>query len=105
MAAGRVRPARVFDATGDRQAILREANAAGVQIGPDLLVLYAIEPVGFEQRFEGICAARLLRLRARQQVVEEIVHHAGEIVRRAAGGGEAFEFGAASGRKVAGFHA
>ena len=94
----------IFDVAGDRQAILRETNAAGMQIGLDLLVLHAIEPVGFEQCFErqrrGPSAPVL---RARQQVVEEIVHHAGEIVRGAAGGGEAFELGAASGGEVARF--
>ena len=45
--------ARIFDPAGDRQAILREADAAGAQVGLDLLVLHAIEPVGFEQRFQA----------------------------------------------------
>ena len=63
----------------DRQAILRQTDAAGAQVGLDLLVLHAVEPVRFEQRFQALGAVRLLILRARQQVVEEILHHAGEI--------------------------
>ena len=84
----------------DRQAILRQADAAGAQIGLDLLVLHAVEPVGFEQCFQALGAVRLLILRARQQVVEEVLHHAGEVFHGAAGGGEALEFRAASGERL-----
>ena len=69
----------IFDVARDRQTILRQTNAAGAQVGLDLLVLHAVEAVGFEQCFQALGAVRLLVLRARQQVVEEIVHHAGEI--------------------------
>src|SRR5674476_1080410 len=95
----------IFDAAADRQAILRQANAAGTQIGLDPLMLHAVEPVGFEQCFQAQSAAGLLILRARQQVIEEIVHHAGEVFQGAAGGGEAFQFRAASGGEVARFGA
>ena len=38
-------------------------------------------------------------------MIEEVLHHAGEVFRSAAGGGEAFEFGAASGGENARFGA
>ena len=74
---------RVLDAAGDRQAILRQADAAGAQIGLDLLVLRAVEAVGLRAARPGFCAAASPSiLRARQQVVEEVLHHAGELAAR-----------------------
>src|SRR6516225_9305383 len=45
----------ILNTARDWQAILREANAARTQVGLDLLVLHAVEPVSFEQRFQAVC--------------------------------------------------
>ena len=55
----------IFDAAGGRQAVLRQADAAGAQVGLDLLVLHAVEAVSFEQRFQAVWPAALPILRRR----------------------------------------
>ncbi len=102
----RERPASgILDMAGHRQPVLRQPDAAGTQFALDLLVLHAVEPVRFEQRFQALRAAGLRILRPRQQVIEEIVHHAGEFVHAAAGGGEAFQLRAPGGGEIARFGA
>ena len=67
----------VFDAAAGRQAVLRQADAAAAQIGADLLVLRAVEAVPFEQRGQALRGVRCIVRGARQQVVEQVLHHAG----------------------------
>ncbi len=59
--------ADVGDAAADGKAILRQSHAAAAQVRLDLLVLHAVESMGFEQRVETLRAvgffARLCGIR------------------------------------------
>jgi hypothetical protein len=87
------------------QPVLRQPDAAGAHVGLDLGVLHGVETVPLKQGFQGVRGAGGSFLAARQQVVEELLHHAGEIRLIAAGGGEVVQFGAARGRQQAGLGA
>ena len=102
---GQVAGADVFDDGVHRQAVLRQANAAGAHVGLDLSVLHGVETVLLQHGLQGMGSVGGLFLAARQQVVEHLLHHAGEIRLIAAGGGEVVEFGAARGGKQAGLGA
>ena len=97
--------AGVFDAAARRKAVLRQADAAAAQVGLDLLVLHAVEPVSFQKALEALRPVGFLLLAARQQVVEQVLDHAGEFRHRAARRGEPVQLRAAHGRKQARFRA
>ncbi len=83
--------ANVGDPAAGGKTILRQAHAAAAQVRLDLLMLHAIEPVGFEQRVEALGAVGFLRA-LRDQVLEDVLHHALEFRHGVAGGGEALQF-------------
>ena len=86
--------ADVSDTAADGQAILRQAHAAAAQVRLDLLVLHAVEPVGFQQRLQALRALGWLRA-LRNEVLENLLHHALEFRHALAGGGEALQLQAA----------
>ena len=95
----------VFDPADGRKPVLRQPDPAVPQIGLDLFVLHAIEPVSLEKRFEALRTPGVAILAARQKVVEQVLHHPGKLGALAAGGGKPLQLGAARGRKQTGFGA
>ena len=79
--------AHILDHRAGGQPVLREADASFLQVGADLFMLSAVEPVLFEQRRQRLVARRL-PFAARKERVEERLHHAAQ-----------FGFGATSGPK------
>jgi len=57
----------VFDAAARWKAVLRQPDAAAAQIGLDLLVLRAVEPVRFQKPFEALRAVGFFLLAARSR--------------------------------------
>ena len=97
--------AGIFDAATRRKAVLRQADAAAAQIGLNLLVLHAVESVSFQKALEALRPVGFLLLAARQQVVEQVLHHAGEFRYRPARRREPVQLRAAHGRKQTRFRA
>ena len=86
MASSTSRVLHVLDVGAGGQAVLRQADAAVLQIVANLLVLHAVEAVLFEQFGQALLPA-VLRLQPRQQAVKQGLHHAAPIpgrVRQAA---------------------
>ena len=61
--------------TGDGETVLRQADAAGTEILPDLFVLEAVEAVVIEQGFERSVLAVFGVVAGRQHVIEQGVDH------------------------------
>ena len=89
--------ADVLDAAIRRQTVLCEPDAAASQFGLDLFVLCPVEPVRVQKGFEAFRTAAVTLLASRQQVVEQLLHHAGEFSDVLASGREAVELGAPRG--------
>ena len=96
--------ANVGNAAADGKAILRQPHAAAAQVRLDLLMLHAIKSMSFQERVEALRAVGFLRA-LRDEVLEDVLHHPLKLRHGVAGGGEAFQFHAAHGRKQARFHA
>ena len=96
--------ANVGDQAGGGKTILRQPHAAVAQVRLDLLMLRAIKSMCFEQRVEALREVGFWRA-LRDEVLEDMLHHALEFRHGVAGGGEAFELNEAHGREQTGFHA
>ncbi len=95
----------VLDRCTGCQAILRETDAAGAQVGLDLLVLSAVEAVAVEQFVQASGLASAGRGGVGNQVIEELLHGARELGQIADGLTEAIELGAAGARQEPGLDA
>ena len=69
------RQARIGNPAAHGQAILRQADPAGAQVGLNLLVFRPIEPVRFQEGVEALRTIRFLRA-AGSRVLEDVLHHA-----------------------------
>ena len=83
-----------------RQSVLRKADAAFLQVGADLLVLRAIEPMFVQQRGEGRAGGGL-GFAAREQRVEERLHDPAQLGPGPAGCPKFVQLGAAQRRERA----
>ena len=89
----------ILDARVGAEAVLREADAAVLHVGADLLVLGAIESVLFEQIVKR-CVAGSIGLAAWHERIEKGLHHAAEFGFGAAGSAELVQLGASAGGKL-----
>ena len=83
--------AHVFDHGAGRQAVLGQPDAAGPQVGADLLVQLGIETVLLEQLLQ-LRLAQLFGGRRREKARRKASPRAAQPRMRAAGGGEAVDF-------------
>ena len=91
---GHIAVCRILNDGAGRQAILRQTDAALLQVRADLLVLGAIEAVFFEQPRQRWFIPRL-SLAAWQHDIEQGLHHAAQLRPGATGRAKLVQFSVA----------
>jgi len=90
----------VFNETGSRQAVLRQANPAGKKILADLLVLQAIKAEVVEERSERLLPVPIGIVTRWEHVIKQGLNHARVFRLGAACCGEALQLGTAHRRQL-----